>query len=223
MLNFSAYMTAFVEGILSFVSPCILPMLPIYFSYLAGSSGEGAKHGKSKKRLLINSLGFVLGFTIVFVALGAAATSLGAFLKNHRDILKIISSLVVIFFGLNFIGVFNVGFLNREKRFEYKFDSLKFIGSVIFGFSFAFGWSPCISYFLASVLALAANSATMAEGLMLLAVYSLGLGIPFIISAMIFESIRDAFKFIQSNTRIINIISGILLILLGVAMLFNII
>ncbi|HHV28443.1 cytochrome c biogenesis CcdA family protein [Acetivibrio mesophilus] len=219
----SVYMTAFAEGILTFVSPCIFPMLPAYFSYLAGFSDKEDGDIKSKRRLLVNSLGFVLGFTIVFTLLGAAATSLGAFLKGHRDILKIISGILIIFFGLNFIGVLNIGFLNREKRFEYKFDRLRFIGSIIFGFCFAFGWSPCISYFLASILALAANSATMAEGLMLLVVYSLGLGIPFVISAMIFESIREAFNFIKSNMRIINIISGILLILLGAAMLFNII
>jgi cytochrome c-type biogenesis protein len=198
-------------------------MLPAYFSYLAGFTGKEDKDGKNKKRLLINSLGFVLGFTIVFTVLGAAATSLGAFLKSYRDVLKIISGIVIIIFGLNFTGVLNIGFLNREKRFEYKFDRLRFIGSVIFGFCFAFGWTPCISYFLASILALAANSSTMAEGLLLLVVYSLGLGIPFIVSAMIFESIKEAFQFIKSNMRIINIISGVLLILLGAAMLLNII
>ncbi|ABN53166.1 MAG TPA: cytochrome c biogenesis protein CcdA [Hungateiclostridium thermocellum] len=222
-MDSSVYVTAFAEGILTFVSPCIFPMLPAYFSYLAGFSDKEDKDGKNKRRLLINSLGFVLGFTIVFTLLGAAATSLGAFLKEHRDVLKIISGIVIIIFGLNFIGILNIGFLNREKRFEYKADSLKFVGSVIFGFCFAFGWTPCISYFLASILALAANSSTMPEGLMLLVVYSLGLGIPFIVSAMIFESIREAFNFIKSNMRIINIISGILLILLGAAMLFNII
>ncbi|HOM02836.1 MAG TPA: cytochrome c biogenesis CcdA family protein [Acetivibrio sp.] len=222
-MNGSVYITAFAEGILTFVSPCIFPMLPAYFSYLAGFSDKEDKDGKNKRRLLINSLGFVLGFTIVFTLLGAAATSLGAFLKNHRDILKIISGIVIIIFGLNFAGILNIGFLNREKRFEYKFDSLRFIGSVIFGFCFAFGWTPCISYFLASVLALAANSATMSEGLLLLSVYSLGLGIPFVVSAMIFESIREAFNFIKSNMKIINIISGVLLILLGAAILFNII
>ncbi|MFZ5989129.1 MAG: cytochrome c biogenesis CcdA family protein [Bacillota bacterium] len=219
----SVYVLSFVEGVLTFISPCILPLLPVYLFYLAGTSDGDSKEVQNKGRLLLNSIGFVLGFTIVFVLLGAAATSLGTFLRSHKDVFKMVSSLIMIVFGLNFIGVFRIGFLNTEKRFEYKFDKLKFLGSLIFGMVFAFGWTPCVGAFLGSVLMMAANSDTLLDGVLLLLVYSVGLGVPFLITAMIFDNIRGAFRFIQEHTRIISAISGGLLILAGIAMFFNMI
>jgi cytochrome c-type biogenesis protein len=197
-------------------------MLPIYFSYLAGSIEDGKGGEKSEKeRLFINSIGFVIGFTIVFVLLGAAATSLGSFLRSYRQELKTISGVVIILFGLNFMGVLRIGILDIEKRFDYKFDRLKFFSSIVFGMVFSFGWTGCIVQFLTPVLAMAADSETLAKGLVLLLIYSLGLGVPFIISAIIFDKIKGAFKFIKKNSRIISIISGVLLILLGIAMIFR--
>ncbi len=218
----TTYIWSFVNGFLTFVSPCILPMLPIYFSYLAGSIEDGKGGEKSEKeRLFINSIGFVIGFTIVFVLLGAAATSLGSFLRSYRQELKTISGVVIILFGLNFMGVLRIGILDIEKRFDYKFDRLKFFSSIVFGMVFSFGWTGCIVQFLTPVLAMAADSETLAKGLVLLLIYSLGLGVPFIISAIIFDKIKGAFKFIKKNSRIISIISGVLLILLGIAMIFR--
>ncbi|WP_010245450.1 cytochrome c biogenesis CcdA family protein [Acetivibrio cellulolyticus] len=219
---YSNYLLSFVEGIMTFVSPCILPMLPIYFFYLAGAADEdSAEHKLKKSTLIVNSIGFVAGFTIVFVLFGATATSLGAFLKSHRDVLKIISGVVVFIFGLNFIGLIKLSILNKEKRFDYKFKRLNFIKSIVFGIVFAFGWTPCVSAFLASLFAMASNSKTLMEGMLLLFVYSIGLGIPFIISAIVFENIKGAFRVIQKHSRIISIISGILLMAAGAALVFN--
>lgn len=219
----SAYVLSFVGGIFTFVSPCILPLIPLYLVYLGGS--DNSTDEKNKGRLFLNSIGFVIGMTLVFVALGAAATSLGAFLRDHKSLLKIISSIVMIFFGVNFVvsTVYETGFLNKVKRFEYKFNSLRFFSSVIFGMVFAFGWTPCVGQFLTPILGLAANSNTLSQGILLLTLYSLGLGIPFIITSLAFDSLKGAFKIIQKYNRIINLISGILLIVFGLALLFNII
>lgn len=188
-------------------------MLPIYFIYLAGGNDQNIK---PKSRLLINSIGFVIGFSLVFTVLGATATSLGHFLSNHRGLLEKVSGAVMIVFGLNFIGILKLSFINMEKRIDFKFKSLGFITSIIFGMVFAFGWSPCLSSFLGSALALASNSKTIFEGVFLLLCFSIGLGIPFIITSIIFERVKGAFKQIQKHSRTINIVSGALLIIAGI-------
>ena len=218
MVVLISYFLTFTEGILTFISPCILPMLPVYFIYLAGSPDEihvdTAKD--ANKRLLLNSLGFVAGFTIVFVLLGATITSIGRLLDNNRMLLQKISGVVMMIFGLNFTGVLRIGFLNIEKRLDYKAVNLKFLSSAIFGMVFAFGWTPCLGAFLGSALLLAGNSDTILEGILLLLVYSIGLGIPFIISAVVFEKARGLFNIIRKHNRLISIISGILLIVAGI-------
>lgn len=188
-------------------------MLPIYFIYLAGETEQNVN---SKSKLFINSIGFVIGFSLIFTLLGASATTLGHFLSNHRSLLEKISGAVMIVFGLNFIGILKIGIINMDKRINYQFKSLKFITSVIFGIVFAFGWSPCLSSFLGSALALASNSKTIFEGILLLLCFSIGLGIPFIITSIIFEKVKGAFKKIQEHSRTINIVSGALLIIAGV-------
>ncbi|WP_425314297.1 cytochrome c biogenesis CcdA family protein [Ruminiclostridium herbifermentans] len=216
MSNISYFMT-FLEGILTFISPCILPMLPIYFVYLAGESQKSEKSKpSSKNRLLINSIGFVIGFTIVFTVLGATVTSLGQFLANNKSLLEKISGLVMIVFGLNFAGILKINLLNKEKRFDFNFDSLRFLSSIVFGMVFSFGWTPCLGAFLGSALALASNSDTIIQGMLLLFIYSIGLGIPFILTSILFDKVKGAFRHIQKHTRTISIISGILLIIAGV-------
>lgn len=218
----SYYLQSFAEGVLTFISPCILPMLPIYFIYLAGDGEETENEASKKKRnLIFNSIGFVMGFTIIFVLLGATATSLGSFFKEHRDILKIISGIVVFIFGLNFTGFVKIGLLNRHKGFDFKVNQLNFLKSIIFGMVFSFAWSPCVGAFLSSALAKASVSDTILEGMLLLFIYSIGLGIPFIISAIAFDSLRGVFKTLQRHSRIISIISGSLLMLVGLAFIFN--
>jgi len=210
--NFS-YILCFLEGILTFISPCILPMLPIYFFYMAGVSGE---ESASRSKLLINSIGFVTGFTIIFVMLGATATTLGSFLKINFDIFRNISGFIMIVFGLNFMGILNLNFLNYEKRYDYKFNDLNFLRSIIFGMVFAFGWSPCVGVFLGSALLMAGNSNSVGQGIILLLLYSAGLGVPFILSSILFETIKNTFRQIQRFGRMISIISGLVLIFAGI-------
>lgn len=211
------YLLTFAEGILTFISPCILSMLPVYLLYLAGTpAGNGTSASSVKNRLIVNSLGFVTGFTLVFAALGAAASAMGTLLQRNRPVLLMISGSFMIIFGLNFTGVFKIGFLNSEKRFAPRVDDLRFWGSVLFGVIFGFGWSPCLGTFLGSALALAGSSETVPEGMLLLLVYSAGLAIPFIVSAAIFENIRMLLGWFSRNGRIIRIISGILLIAAGI-------
>ncbi len=214
----SSYIFSFLEGILSFISPCILPMLPIYFMYLAGVSGkEEIQRGK----LLWNSTGFVVGFTTVFVILGATATTLGNFLSGNILIFRHISGLVMVLFGLNFMGILNLNFLNLNKGLAYSVKDLNIIKSFIFGMVFAFGWTPCVGAFLGSALLMASNSNSIWQGITLLLLYSAGLGLPFIISAILFDSINTTFQQIQSYHRIINIVSGLVLVVAGVLVFTN--
>lgn len=216
-LNAFSYILTFLEGILTFISPCILPMLPVYFLYLAGSAEGNAKIGPGgRSRLVVNSIGFVIGFSLVFVLLGASVTVLGQFLSGHRDLLRKISGIVMVLFGLYFMGILKLGFLNMGKRFDLKLDKLQLPGSILFGMVFGFGWTPCLGAFLGSALMLASNSKSVIQGILLLIIYSAGLGIPFILSAILFERARNIFKRIQAHTGIINIISGILLIAAGI-------
>jgi len=217
----SEYLQSFFEGVLTFISPCILPMLPIYFIYLAGDTEGDKGKNKKKRNLVLNSIGFVIGFTIIFVLLGATATSLGVFFKEKKSTLKIISGIIVFIFGLNYTGFIKIGILNKQKRLDFQFEKLNFLKSIIFGMVFSFAFSPCVSAFLASVLARASVSDTLIEGMLLLFIYSIGLGTPFIISAIAFENIKGVFKTIQKHNRIISIVSGGLLMLAGLALIFN--
>lgn len=204
------YFIAFLEGIITFVSPCLLPMLPVYLSYFAGG-GE-----KDTKKTLINSLGFVLGFTVIFMLLGALAGTLGQLLRQYSVAVNLVSGLIVILFGLNFLGVLKLNIFKSaglEKRRQTGFFS-----SVLFGAVFSIGWTPCVGAFLGSALLLAATRGHVLEGMLMLFVYSLGLGIPFLISAILIEKLKGAFNFIKRHYGIINAISGCLLVLIGILM-----
>lgn len=205
------YVISFLEGIITFVSPCMLPMLPIYLSYFAGGV-------QNKKRALINSLGFVLGFTVVFVALGAFAGTFGKLLVKHTQTVNIIAGAMVILFGLNYTGILKISFLDKTKKMEYSPKNLGFFSSALFGTIFAVGWTPCVGAFLSSALMLAATSQDSIKGIMMLISFSLGLGIPFVISALLMDRLKTVFDFIKKNYKIVNLISGLLLILVGIAM-----
>jgi cytochrome c-type biogenesis protein len=216
-----SYLLTFTEGILTFISPCILPLLPVYIFYLAGAniSGNNASAPLSPNKgstLIKNSIGFVIGFSLVFAALGATASSLGHFLSANKDIIRKISGIVMIIFGLNFAGVLKLSFLNAEKKLEYKFNKLDFAGSIVFGAAFGFGWTPCLGAFLGSALLLAANSETIYQGVLLLLVYSVGLGIPFVLTAVAFDRLKGVIKKVQQYSRAISIISGAILIAAGI-------
>ena len=206
------YLISFLEGIITFISPCLLPMLPIYVSYFAGG-GE-----RTTKKTLANSLGFVLGFTVVFVAMGALAGTVGSFLVKYQTAVNIITGLVVIFFGLNFLDIFKLNIF-KGMNGTAKTNDLGFFSSILFGIIFSVGWTPCVGAFLGSALMLASQQGHVLTGILMLLAYSLGLGIPFIVSAMLIDKLKSAFNFIKKNYKVINIISGTLLIMLGVLMM----
>jgi Cytochrome c biogenesis protein len=206
------YILSALEGILTFISPCILPLLPIYFVYLTGSAQD---ESPKQSRLVLNSLAFVAGFTIIFVLLGATATALGSFLKEHIDIFRKISGIIMVILGLNFIGLLQLRFLNVDKHLEYNLDNLNFIRSLVFGMVFAFGWTPCVGAFLGSALLLAGSTGSIMQGILLLLFYSLGLGIPFILTAVLVHKAMVIWRGLQKYSRAISIGSGLVLTAAG--------
>ena len=205
------YLLVFVEGIFTFISPCLLPMLPIYISYFAGG-GQ-----RQTKRTLKNALGFVLGFTIIFVAMGALAGTIGRFLRDYRVVVNIVSGLLVILFGLSFLGLFELKFFKGIKK-TVNPEKMGFFPALIFGMVFSIGWTPCVGAFLGTALMLAAQQAHVLEGMLMLFLYSMGLAIPFVLSALLIDYLKNAFAWIKKHYKIINIVSGSLLILIGVLM-----
>ena len=205
------YFIAFLEGIITFISPCLLPMLPIYISYFAGNDH------KNTKKTLIGAIGFVLGFTVIFIALGALAGTFGSFLTAHQKAVNLICGLIVIFLGLNFLGIFKLE-LFKGSKMSYKMDNQNFLTLFIFGMVFSIGWTPCVGAFLGSALMMASTEGKIISGMLMLLFYSLGLGIPFILSALLIQKLKAAFDFIKKNYRIINLISGGFLILVGIFM-----
>ena len=205
------YLISFLEGIITFISPCLLPMLPIYISYFAGG-GE-----RTTAKTLKGAVGFVTGFTIVFVMLGALAGTVGSFLREYQTTVNIISGLIVIILGLNFLGVFKLNIFKGNQR-SVKTDNMGFFSAMLFGIIFSVGWTPCVGAFLGSALMLASQQGHIAEGMLMLLSYSLGLGIPFILSAVLIDYLKSAFNWIKRNYKIINLISGSLLVIIGIMM-----
>ncbi|MEG1825226.1 MAG: cytochrome c biogenesis CcdA family protein [Cloacibacillus sp.] len=205
----------FLEGFLAFISPCMLPMLPVYLMYLAAETENG------KRASIVNTLGFVAGFSVVFMAMGATATSIGALLNDHRALLQQISGVVIMVFGLHFLGVFNIGFLDVEKKLEVKVARRGFIGSLLFGGAFSLGWTPCLGPFLGSALMMAGNGKTVAEGIFYLFVFSMGLGIPYILAAVFFTRIKGIFQWLKRHGKTIKRVSGVILLAAGAAIATN--
>ena len=206
------YIISFLEGIITFISPCLLPMLPIYISYFAG--GGERTTGKTLK----GALGFVTGFTLIFVALGALAGTLGSFLRQHQTAVNIISGLIVVIFGLSFLGVFKLSIFKGSQR-SMDTQKMGFFSAVLFGMIFSIGWTPCVGAFLGSALILASQQGHVVEGMLMLLAYSLGLGIPFILSAVLIDYLKSAFNWIKKHYTVINAVSGALLIVIGILMM----
>lgn len=204
------YIIAFLEGIITFVSPCLLPMLPIYISYFAGGQE------KNTKKTIINTTGFILGFTVLFVLMGALAGSFGRLLNEYKVVVNIVTGLIVVVFGLNFLGVLKFNLFKGTKG--AKTDNLGFFSSLLFGMVFSIGWTPCVGAFLGSALMLAASQGSTTQGIIMLLLYSLGLGIPFLISSILIDNLKGAFDFIKKHYMVINTVSGTLLIVVGVLM-----
>lgn len=207
------YIISFLEGIISFISPCLLPMLPIYVTYFAA----GSERNRGKKTLK-NALGFVLGFTLVFVALGLFFGTLGIFLQNYSTVVNIVLGAIVVLFGLGFMGVikplFSTGGIKNADT-----TNLSFFKALMFGMIFSVSWTPCVGAFLGSALAMASVSGSALQGTIMLLCFSAGLGIPFILSALLIDKLKTAFNFIKRNYKVINFVCGLLLVIMGILMM----
>lgn len=214
---------AFAAGIFSFVSPCVLPLVPGYISFISGISFKEMKENQKPMNQLIrvafHSVFFGLGFTVIFVGLGATATVLGNFVFSNLIILKRVAGVIIIIFGLHMAGLFRLKFLDYERRFHLQGKRVSFFNSFVLGLAFSFGWVPCLGPILATILTYAATQETVTEGILLLTVYSLGLGIPFITAAIGVERFIEFFKRIKRHFRKIEIASGALLLIMGVLIL----
>jgi cytochrome c-type biogenesis protein len=232
---------AFIAGVLSFISPCVLPLIPGYLSFISGVSLEemrgmqpvaaGAGVGTmtvatgvssaAKRQVIVTSLFFILGFSLVFVSLGASATYLGQFLMERLTIFGKIAGVLLIIFGLHTIGVFKIPFLLNEARVQANTKPASMVGAVIVGISFAFGWTPCIGPILSAILLVAAQQESVNQGIVLLSIYSLGLAIPFLLTAIAINQFFAAFKKIRRHYHTIEIVSGLLMIVIGVLIFTN--
>lgn len=214
-------LAAFVAGFLSFISPCVLPLIPGYISFISGASLEDMRSGQraARRQVLISSLAFVLGFSIVFVALGASATAIGRFVSDKLPVLSQVAGILIILFGLHMMGLFRLAFLDNEKRAQTQRKPAGPLGALLVGLAFAFGWTPCIGPILAGILVVAGSRDTIGEGVLLLAVYSLGLGIPFILTSLAIDRFFSVAGRIRRYYHAIEVGSGGLLVTIGVLIL----
>lgn len=205
------YLITFLEGVISFISPCMLPMLPLYISYFAGNADK-------KHHTFARALAFVLGFTAVFTALGLFAGSLGGLLVEYQTVVNIVSGVVVVLFGLSYLEVFHLPFF---KGIQKKNEISSVFSAFVFGVIYSVSLTPCVGAFLGSALMLASSTGGAAKGAMLLLVYSAGLGVPFLISAVLIDKLNTVFVFIKKNYKVVNLVSGVFLIIIGVMMIFG--
>ena len=222
-MDLATLLTAGGAGVVSFLSPCVLPLVPGYISFVSGTSlselaggAGGADLAARRRRVIVNTVAFVLGFSVVFVAMGASATYAGQWLAGNRILLSRIAGTVIVVFGLHVMGVLRIPFLNVEKRFHANRAPVSVLGSFGIGLAFAFGWSPCIGPILAGVLVLAASSETVGQGVVLLSVYSAGLGIPFLLTGIAVDRFFAISRKAKRYMRMIEIVAGVLLIVIGV-------
>ncbi|MDD5936592.1 MAG: cytochrome c biogenesis protein CcdA [Clostridiales bacterium] len=211
------YLISFLEGIITFVSPCLLPMLPLYLTYIAGRPDE-----RTKNSTIISSFGFVTGFSITFILMGALSGTIGRFLIRYQHTINIVSGCIIIIFGLSYLGLFRIKLFQGVNRTFNTECKKGFFSSVLFGMIFSIGWTPCVGAFLGSALIMAAQTGSTTKGILMLTFYALGLGIPFILSSILINQLKNAFDFIKRNYKIINAIAGTLLILIGVLMICGI-
>lgn len=214
---------ALSAGLISFLSPCILPLIPSYLAFITGVSIEELSVEDSlrhvRKKVVVNSLMFILGFSLIFIALGASATILGKFLAKNIRWFEIVGGALVILFGLHFTGIFRLRFLDREKKIHLRKKPLGYLGTVLVGVAFGAGWTPCVGPILGSILTVAATTQNVVKGIVLLAFYSLGIGLPFFISGLILHKFFEYFQSIHKYFKAITIVGGILLIVVGIMLI----
>jgi cytochrome c-type biogenesis protein len=209
---------AFLAGFLSFISPCVLPLIPGYISFVSGASLDDMRAGglAERRQVLTRSLAFVLGFSVVFIVLGASASAIGTFISGKLNILTKIAGALIIVFGLHMMGVFRLAFLDNEKRAQTQRKPTGPLGAFLVGLAFAFGWTPCIGPILAGILVVAGSQETIGEGVLLLAVYSLGLGVPFLLTSIAIDRFFSVAAAIRRHYHAIEMVSGSLLVAIGV-------
>ena len=209
---------AFAAGFLSFISPCVLPLIPGYISFVSGATLEDMREGQgaARRQVLLRSLAFVVGFSLVFIALGASATAIGRFIFDKQPLLSKIAGALIIVFGLHMMGVFRLGFLDSEKRAQATRKPAGPLGALLVGIAFAFGWTPCIGPILAGILAVAASQETIGQGVLLLAIYSAGLGVPFLLTSFAIGRFFSVAAAIRRHYHAIELTSGGLLVAIGV-------
>lgn len=216
-------LVAFSAGVFSFFSPCVLPLIPSYISYITGITfGELTQQALPKRvkfLTIIHSLLFIAGFTAIFVLFGASFTALGKFLSQHKNAAEKIGGIIVVLFGLHITGIINLGFLQKERKFEIKSKPLGFLGSFLVGATFSLGWTPCVGPILSSILILSSAAEDVGRGAVLLLSYSLGLGVPFLLSGLLINNFVTYFQRIKKHIRLISILSGLFLVLVGVMIL----
>jgi cytochrome c-type biogenesis protein len=222
MDNVSVF-AAFFAGIVSFLSPCVLPLVPGYLSIISGSSLDQLKANEKDAALfrtvLLNSIMFIVGFSITFIMLGATATWVGQFLLSRMRLLGQLAGLLLIIFGIHLTGIFKINFLYKDKRFHNVQKPRGFIGALVIGFAFAFGWTPCIGPILAGILAVASTRETVTQGMFLLAVYSAGLGIPFLLTSLALNKFLSFYGRFKRHFHTVEVVSGALVIVVGVLIL----
>jgi cytochrome c-type biogenesis protein len=218
-------LTAFAFGLLSFISPCVLPIVPGYLSFISGVSFDEMQNEENRsiirKRIAITSLMFILGFSVVFIALGASATAVGQFLHDQLNIISKIAGVIIIIFGIHMIGIFKIPFLNYEKRFNTNAKPIGLFGAFLVGMAFAFGWTPCIGPILAAILAIASQQETVGNGIMLLGIYSLGLGVPFLIAGLSITLFYNVFNKLKKHLHKVEVAGGVLLVIVGALIMTN--
>ncbi len=224
-LTLYALMFSLLMGLVSFVSPCILPLIPSYISYITGISYDELMSPEAQKKnmrtTLQHSLAFVAGFSIIFVLLGATASLMGQVLNQYLEVIRIVGGILIIIMGVFVMDVVNIPFLQREAKLRLKTRPAGYIGTVVVGMIFGAGWTPCIGPFLSSVLTLAMEADTLGRGMVLLMFYSLGLGIPFILSALAISAFMTYSNRLKKHFKAIKIASGVILIIMGVLLITN--
>lgn len=220
-MNDISFFLAFAAGLLSFLSPCVLPLVPAYISYLTGTSVVEINNKKARLNAVYKSVGFVIGFSLIFILMGASITSLGKLFTINQRIFRKVAGIFIIIFGLHTLGIFKIRLFYREKRFLSFNKTAGTFTSVFMGMAFAAGWTPCIGPILSSILIYASSMETISKGIILLGVYSLGLAVPFISTALALDSLAGKLKKIYKYMPIISAVSGILIILMGLMIFFN--
>ena len=219
------FVGAFVAGLLSFLSPCVLPLIPSYITYITGLSFADLQAEQTtrqvRRKAMLHSLAFIAGFTAIFVLLGASATAIGSFLQEQMGLIRKVGGVLIVLFGMHIAGIFDINMLLGEKRINLRNKPAGFLGSFLVGLVFAAGWTPCIGPILASILMVAATKETVYQGISLLLVYSLGLGIPFFLSAVALHRFLAFFNRYRRYIRLMEIITGIFLMIVGILIFSN--